>query len=320
MRLRYYRLWWREVRWPLLAFAPAAALFALTRADVRIAAAIFFDASRAAWIGSHDWWVEGVLHTGGQWSIRCIVVAAIAVWAWSLATGRLGTWRRAIAYFIVAVILGIGAVGLLKAITNVDCPWDLAPFGGDFPVIPLFSERPDGLRAGHCFPAAHASSGYALMALYFALRERSRRLARAGLTAGILCGLLFGIAQQSRGAHFISHDAWSAFLVWVVAASVYVFGFRARLHAVGVAGFVHGRQRSSHNDRHSTRFSDSGRGLPDLLGDRAVCRTVLESAGERRSGRAAWLGIRVHLQHEHRPAGAARRCRAAGDVRDRAGA
>jgi membrane-associated PAP2 superfamily phosphatase len=319
MRLRLCRLWWSEVRWPLLAFAPVAALCASTRADIWVARTIFFDASRGTWIGSHNWWVECVLHTGGRWSIRCIVVAAVALWAASLATRRLEAWRRTIEYFILAIVLGVGIVGLLKTITNVDCPWDLAPFGGDFPVISLFADRPDGLRAGHCFPAAHARSGYALMALYFALCERSRQLARAGLMVGILCGLLFGIAQQSRGAHFISHDAWSAFLVWVVAASVYVFGFRARLHVVGLAGFADGRQSGLHNNRCSTRFSHSGCGVPDVLGQRAICRAVLESTSQRCLGRVARFGIRVHLQHEHGSAGAARRCRAAGYIRDRAG-
>ncbi len=40
---------------------------------------------------------------------------------------------------------------------------------------------------------------------------------------------MFGIAQQARGAHFVSHDLWSAFLVWTVTLSIYAFAFRARL-------------------------------------------------------------------------------------------
>ena len=79
------------------------------------------------------------------------------------------------------MVLAIGFVGLLKQLTNVDCPWDLQLFGGRFPYVSLFGERSRSLRAAHCFPAAHASSGYALMTLYFVVRERSRAWAAAAL-------------------------------------------------------------------------------------------------------------------------------------------
>ena len=137
--------------------------------------------------------------------------------------------RRPAAFFTIAALLSIGVVGLLKTVTNVDCPWDLVPFGGRFPYIELFADRPDALRVGRCFPAAHASSGYALLALYFAFRERHAMLAKLGLGLGLLAGLMFGVAQQARGAHFVSHDLWSAFLVWTITLSTYAFAFRARL-------------------------------------------------------------------------------------------
>ena len=84
---------------------------------------------------------------------------------------------------------------------------------------------------GRCFPAAHASSGYAFMALYFLGYERSRKLARFGLAAGLLLGLIFGVAQQSRGAHFISHDLWSALFAWMIPLTLYAFTFDRRLYA-----------------------------------------------------------------------------------------
>lgn len=231
MHAQLLPIWWREVRWPLLVFVPLAVLFATTDADLAIAKFLFFDAARGGWIGAHNWWVTSFLHTGGRWAIRLVVVAAIVAWAASFRSIRLASLRRPLGYFAVASVLGIGIVGLLKTLTNVDCPWDLTPFGGHFPVVPLFADRPDALRAGQCFPAAHASSGYALIALYFAARERGRAVSRWGLALGIACGLAFGIAQQSRGAHFMSHDVWSAFLVWTIAVSVYVFGFEARVSA-----------------------------------------------------------------------------------------
>jgi membrane-associated PAP2 superfamily phosphatase len=119
----------------------------------------------------------------------------------------------------------VGLVGFLGMITNVDCPWDLQSFGGRFSYVHLFAARPAGLRQAYCFRAAHASSGYALMALYFAACERSR------MALGLGVGVVFGGVQQARGAHFASHDLWSAFLLWVIPLTLYAFAFRARVCA-----------------------------------------------------------------------------------------
>jgi membrane-associated PAP2 superfamily phosphatase len=227
--MKLHQLWWHHIRLPLVCFAVLAGIFATTFSDIAIARTMFFDPAHMRWIGDGSWWVNDFLHSGGRWLIRGLAAAAAALWIASWMQGNLGALRRPAAYFVVAAALSIGTVGLLKLITNVDCPWDLSQFGGRFPFVELFADRPDTLRQGHCFPAAHASSGYALFALYFAFRERSWVMAKLGLALGGTVGLIFGLAQQSRGAHFASHDVWSAFLVWVICSSIYVFMFKARL-------------------------------------------------------------------------------------------
>lgn len=223
------QFWWRHWRGPLCAFVIAATLFATSSLDLVIARSLFFDASRAQWIGAHSWWTNELIHTGGRWLIRGVVFAALTAWIATFLRPGWRAWRRPTGYFVCATVLSIGVVGLLKIVTHVDCPRDLAEFGGRLPFIELFAHRPEGLPDARCFPAAHASSGYALLALYFALREHSRQLSRFGLAAGVLFGLIFGIAQQARGAHFVSHDVWSAFLVWTVSLSLYALAFKARL-------------------------------------------------------------------------------------------
>lgn len=214
---------------PLALFVVLAALLASTNLDRSIAHALFFDEARSRFIGEHSWWTNELIHRGGTWLVRGIGVVAILLWATTWARPRLRELRRPTAFFIIAVALSVGLVGLLKSVTNVDCPRDLTEFGGTFAFVHLFEDRPEAWRHARCFPAAHASSGYALLALYFALRERSRRAARLGLIGGLGLGLVFGIAQQSRGAHFVSHDVWSLMLVWTVSLSLYTFVFKTRL-------------------------------------------------------------------------------------------
>ncbi len=72
--------WWREVRWPLAVFAPILIVFALYDLDSAIANALFFDAAQQRWLGTHNWWVESFLHTGGRWAIRVVVLLGLALW------------------------------------------------------------------------------------------------------------------------------------------------------------------------------------------------------------------------------------------------
>lgn len=219
---------------PLALFMLFATVLGTTSIDVRIAQTLFFDAAPGRWIGAGNWWINEFLHTGGRWAIRAIVLAGVGLCIAANLDRRLRSLRRPATYCVVAMVLSIGLVGALKTVTNVDCPWDLDVFDGAYPFVPLFGDRADALRSGYCFPAAHAGSGYALLALYFGFRERSAALARLGLALGLVAGLVFGLAQQARGAHFVSHDVWSAFITWMIALTLYAFAFKARLWGPGV--------------------------------------------------------------------------------------
>jgi membrane-associated PAP2 superfamily phosphatase len=283
--VQHSRFWWSQLQIPFAIFVVTATVFAVTPLDEHIARALFFDSAHARWIGGHVWATNELLHTGGRWAIRAIVAVALALWVATFIQRDLRALRRPAAYFTISMLLSMGVVGFLKTVTDVDCPWDLAPFGGRFPYVELFADRPDALRPAHCFPAAHASSGYALLALYFVFRERHAQLAKLGLALGLLTGLTFGVVQQSRGAHFVSHDLWSAFLVWTVALSVYAFAFRERLWEAEEHEAAPARRLAP--DLHVADDTRLGSGLP-------------RAAGQRGAGRAALGGADLHLQHADR--------------------
>ena len=288
------RFWWSHLNVPLAAFVTLAALFATTPLDLAIAQAVFFDAEHGQWIGGHSWAVNELLHTGGRWAIRGLVAVTLAAWIASYIDRDLRSLRRPAAFMTIATVLSVGAVGLLKTLLNVDCPWDLAPFGGHFPYVPLFADRPDALRMGRCFPAAHASSGYALLALYFTFRERYAALAKLGLGLGLITGLTFGLAQQARGAHFVSHDLWSAFIVWTITLSVYAFAFRGRLW-----------ECTGHDAQIDDEAGVAGRRLAadmQLAGGSGLGAGAARAPGQRRAGRAALERVDLHLQHADRAA------------------
>ena len=218
------QLFWRHhLWWPLLAFTLCLGALEVFSLDRPLARDWFFNVHSGHWLGAGngEWWARGVLHTGGRWVVRGLAALALAVWGLSFAVLRLREWRRPAGFVVLAILLATAIVGGLKAITNVDCPWDLAGFGGDNPYVTLFADRPDALARAQCFPGAHSSSGFALLCFYFAFRDRSQRLARWALGGAIAVGVAFSIGQEARGAHFLSHDLTSAAIVWFVQLALY---------------------------------------------------------------------------------------------------
>jgi len=151
-----------------------------------------------------------------MWFALALVLAA------SLISRQMKLWRRPLAYLLLATLLSTAAVGLLKRWTNVDCPWDLLRYGGDRTYYSLFMHRPSILGQARCFPAGHASAGYAWTALYFFLLSTRPGWRWWGLGFALGLGALFGVTQQLRGAHFLSHDVCTLMVCWLIALALYL--------------------------------------------------------------------------------------------------
>lgn len=174
-----------------------------------------------AWTLQNGYVTQDLLHAAGRQASKDMWFALALVLAISLFARPLKRWRRPLAYLLVATLLSTAAVGLLKRWTNMDCPWDLLRYGGDKAYYGLFMHRPSILGHAKCFPAGHASAGYAWTALYFFFLGTRPRWRWWGLGFALALGLVFGIAQQLRGAHFLSHDVCALMVCWLVALGLY---------------------------------------------------------------------------------------------------
>ena len=61
------------------------------------------------------------------------------------------------------------------------------------------------------------------MGLFFILYPYSRKWATMAVVFAVGLGLLMGFGQVMRGAHFFSHNLWSAWWVWLTQLSLYCF-------------------------------------------------------------------------------------------------
>ncbi|MBD9368649.1 phosphatase PAP2 family protein [Xanthomonas sp. XNM01] len=203
---------------PLAGLALASALLIGLQLDQWLADALF-RLEGGHWMLRHAWITEQVLHRGGR---------LLSTLAWLLvALALLRTWlhpvaaplRRALACLLLAVALSSTTIALLKHASGVHCPWDIARYGGAYATARLADAA---AAPGACFPAGHAGAGYAWVALYFAALLYRPHWRWWGMGIGLIAGLAFGLAQQLRGAHFLSHDVWSLAICWLVSLALYL--------------------------------------------------------------------------------------------------
>lgn len=222
----------RQLRSSVLALLLAALLLVWlgrwTDADLYFAD-LLFDFGSNAFPLRTEWLFEHFLHH----TMKALMIAVALVPVTMLLADGCNSWqlfdsvtRRKLAVVVASAILVPVAVSAMKAVSIHHCPWNLSRYGGFAPYLRLFDSLPAGVSAGHCFPAAHASSALWLASIaVFWLPDHPAK-ACAAFAAGLCPGLALGLAQQARGAHFLSHTLWSA---WVAALIVLMLAHGLRL-------------------------------------------------------------------------------------------
>ncbi|EHI3218716.1 PAP2 family protein [Salmonella enterica] len=124
---------------------------------------------------------------------------------------------RELAYLVLTLILVPTVVASLKAYTHVVCPVHLTIFDGTLPYLPMLDSMRNTIP-DKCFPAAHASSGFALFAFAFAPSLRRRR--GAIIIVVMALGWAMGCYKMIIGDHFLSHTVVSMMLAWAMSAGL----------------------------------------------------------------------------------------------------
>ncbi len=207
-----------------------------TGADLAVAG-WFADAGGFRWRDA--WWASGLLHQGGRAAglLALLALALHAVWPLPGAglAGRAPVPRAERLYALAVVLLVALAVPALKRLSLISCPWDLAQFGGVAQHVSHWRWGvPDG-GPGRCFPSGHAVTAFALWGAVLTWRRHRPRRAWAIALAVGGAGLLLGLGQVVRGAHYPSHVFWAAWLcaALVVAAAALQPWFFVRLRVPG---------------------------------------------------------------------------------------
>ncbi|MGL4711563.1 MAG: phosphatase PAP2 family protein [Shewanella sp.] len=211
---------------PLLVFAVIVLGLEWTHADMNVATLLFhWEGVVTSWPLKRHWLTEDLLHVGGRNFVILLAVSVLVGIGLSFRHDRVKPYRKGLIYLFCSVLTTVLLVRLGKNLTHMTCPWDVIEFGGSMLHSSLFAHFPKGAEFGQCFPGGHASGGFAWVALYYVFREYRPHLAKFGLIFGVSLGLVFGMAQELRGAHFLSHDLWSLAIAWMSASLLYFVFF-----------------------------------------------------------------------------------------------
>lgn len=207
----------------VLALAASATLILWlgqsTDIDLRLADLVF-DRAQGIFPLQHAWFAEKFNHVILKAMLSCLAAGAVVLALWDAwrpnrhwpPARRLGIRVLAMSAVSVPVV-----ISLLKRASTSHCPWELERYGGTAPYIRLLEWMPAGIDAGHCLPGGHASSALWLVALSAYWWPEQPRKALAVGASMLLFGLGVGFVQQLRGAHFLTHTLWSA---WIACAIV----------------------------------------------------------------------------------------------------
>jgi membrane-associated PAP2 superfamily phosphatase len=159
-----------------------------------------------------------VMHTGLKY-LSLALWFALLLWWVSLRRqlSRQQPLRRAMGFTLIVTLLAALAVSALRAISPHSCPWDLSAFGGSAEYFRFFDAVPLNPGPGRCVPSGHAATGFVWLTGYIALRGVDRTAARVALAFSLLFGILAGLTQLARGAHFLSHVLLTAWICIAVA-------------------------------------------------------------------------------------------------------
>jgi membrane-associated PAP2 superfamily phosphatase len=126
-------------------------------------------------------------------------------------------YRNGLLIIVLSSIFVPLVVGSLKAVTNTPCPKNLEYYGGRYPDVKVFGSYPKDFvqkRKIKCWPAGHASGGFALMALFFLFKKRKNKI--IALVFGLFVGWSMGLYKMLIGDHFSSHTIITMLLAWLI--------------------------------------------------------------------------------------------------------
>jgi membrane-associated PAP2 superfamily phosphatase len=195
----------------------AILFFGLSGADIAIQS-LFYNPQTHQWlVDSNNEVLKFVFYDGIK---RLLIIIGVVVLVGLIIGWKrpsLQPYRRGLIILLASSIVVPLIVGSLKAVTNMPCPKNVEIFGGTYPhtcVWESYGKRECPKEKQKCWPAGHASGGFALMALVFLFQRRRAKV--LAMSSAVMIGWSMGTYKMLIGDHFFSHSVITMVLAWLL--------------------------------------------------------------------------------------------------------
>ncbi|MCX6073206.1 MAG: phosphatase PAP2 family protein [Campylobacterales bacterium] len=195
----------------------AILFFGLSGADIAIQS-LFYNPQTHQWlVDSNNEVLKFVFYDGIKRLLIIIGVVVLVGLMLGWKRPSLQPYRRGLIILLASSIVVPLIVGSLKAVTNMPCPKNVEIFGGTYPhtcVWESYGKRECPKEKQKCWPAGHASGGFALMALVFLFQTRRAKV--LAMSSAVMIGWSMGTYKMLIGDHFFSHSVITMVLAWLL--------------------------------------------------------------------------------------------------------
>jgi len=207
----------REIVLTFLLLIFSVLFFALSSIDIKIQDA-FFDYSSHTWILDRELQpYKFIFYDGIKKLLIIIGVLFLITLTFFRKNPTVQAYKKGLLIVVLSAILVPVVVGGLKKATNMPCPKNEIHYGGVYPSTKVWESYPKTFNQPSsikCFPAGHASGGFALLSLFFLFKRKRNRV--FALIGALIVGWSMGLYKMLIGDHFFSHTFITMVIAWLI--------------------------------------------------------------------------------------------------------
>ena len=193
------------------------ALFQFSHLDIFVQS-FFYNFDSKSWLIDKDEPIlKFFLYDGMKIFLILIAVAILFSLIFLRKKKIIQEYKKGLIIVLLSAIFIPLMIGSLKAISNTPCPCNIVNFDGIYPDIKVFDSYPKDFvqpSKAKCWPAGHASGGFALMACFFLFKTQLNK--KRALGVALVVGWSMGLYKMLLGDHFLSHTIITMIMAWLI--------------------------------------------------------------------------------------------------------
>ncbi len=180
---------------------------------------------------THTWFIDRnekilrfIFYTGIKKLLIFVAVCMLFALVFFRKKQVVQSYKKGLIIVVLSAIFVPLVVGVLKDITNTPCPKNTVIYGGNYPEVKVLESYPKDFKEHgriKCWPAGHASGGFALLSLFFLFKSPKNK--KRAIYMAMMVGWSMGLYKMFIGDHYLSHTIVTMLLAWLIVLIVAKF-------------------------------------------------------------------------------------------------